>query len=322
MKIVIAGGSGQVGQLLARDFASQGNEVVVLSRRHDAAALWRTVRWDAVTVGNWAGEIDGADVVVNLAGRNVNCRYTEANRKLILESRIQSVAAIGQAIGRAQRPPSLWLQASTATIYAHRFEAGNDEYTGLIGGGETDAPRKWDYSVQVARAWEERARQANRSGTRQVLLRTSMVMSPDRGGIFDVLLRIVRWGLGGNAHHGRQYVSWIHDHDFVKAIHWIVGHPDIAGVVNVTSPTPVPYSEFMGALRRAWGMPIGLPATTWMLEIGAWLAGTETELVLKSRRVVPRRLVDSGYQYEHPMWSEAATDLVRRWRAASRRSSG
>ncbi len=322
MRIVIAGGSGQIGNILARDWAARGYEVVVLSRRPDETRLWRTVQWDAATDGDWVDEIDGAKVVVNLAGRNVNCRYTETNQKLILESRIQSVAALGRAMRRAEHPPALWLQASTATIYAHRFDEDNDEYSGLIGGGEKDAPRKWDYSVKVAEAWEEATRQAQRAGTRQVFMRTSMLMSPDRGGIFDVLSRIVRFGLSGNAHDGRQYVSWIHDRDFLNAVSWIVDHGELEGVVNVTAPNPVPYSQFMGALRRAWGMPIGLPATKWMLEIGAWLAGTETELVLKSRRVVPRRLSESGYQFAFPAWSEASIDLVKRWRVASGPGAG
>src|SRR5438067_6766177 len=156
MKIVIPGGSGQVGTLLARALIAHGHEVVALSRS-PGKAPWRVVPWDAETVGGWAAEIDGADVVINLAGRNVNCRYTAANRRLILDSRVRSTRAVGQAIAGAARPPRVWLQASTATIYAHRYDHANDEATGVLGGAEKDAPDTWRFSVQVAESWERAA---------------------------------------------------------------------------------------------------------------------------------------------------------------------
>lgn len=316
MKIVIPGGSGQVGTLLARSFHARGNEVVVLSRT-PATAPWRTVPWDAATVGPWASELEGADVVINLAGRNVNCRYTAENQRAIMDSRVSSTRAVGAAIARASRPPRIWLQASTATIYAHRYDAPNDEATGVIGGAERDAPASWRFSIAVAQAWEQAALAAQTPQTRKVLLRSAMVMSPDRGGIFDTLLRLARFGLGGPADDGRQYVSWLHDEDFVRAIDWLIAREELSGPVNLAAPEPLPYRAFMRALRRAWGMPVGLPATRWMVELGAWLLRTESELPLKSRRVVPTRLLQSGFVFRWPSWPEAAHDLCQRWRQRS-----
>src|SRR5579859_5850617 len=207
MKIVIPGGSGQVGNLLSRAFLARGDDVVVLSRGGTSAA--RSVPWDGRTLAGWAGEIDGADVVVNLAGRSVNCRYTKANLEAMMRSRRDSTRVVGQAIARAARPPRVWLQMSTATIYAHRFDAPNDEATGQIGGGEANAPQYWQFSVAIAQAWERAQREAPTPHTRQVALRSAIVMSPDRGGIFDVLLGLTRRGLGGPVAGGRQFVSWI-----------------------------------------------------------------------------------------------------------------
>jgi uncharacterized protein (TIGR01777 family) len=313
MKIVIAGGSGQVGTILARAFHAEGHAVVVLSRHPDAAP-WRTVGWDGVSMGAWAHELEGADVVINLAGRNVNCRYTPANRQAIMESRVASTRAVGTAIARAKRPPTLWLQASTATIYAHRFDAPNDEQHGQIGGMEPDAPAAWRFSTDVAQAWEQAALQAATPHTRLVLMRSAMIMSPDRGGIFDTLLRLVRFGLGGSVAGGRQYVSWLHDADFIAAVRWLIARDDIAGVVNLAAPNPVPYAVFMRALRQALGMPIGLPATRMMVEIGTFVLRTESELALKSRRVTPGVLTASGFPFAYPTWPEAAGDLCQRRR--------
>ena len=313
MKVVIPGGAGQVGTILARAFHASGHQVVVLSRRPQTA-LWRVVEWDGQGAGAWTSELEGADAVINLAGRSVNCRYTPANRHEILSSRIAATRAVGVAITRATRPPAAWLQMSTATIYSHRFDAPNDERTGMLGGAEPDAPDTWRFSIDVAKAWEEAATEIPTPQTRMVLLRSAMVMSPDRGGVFDTLLGLVRIGLGGRAGSGRQYVSWIHDADFVRAVSWLLEHADLAGAVNLAAPTPLPNAEFMRVLRTAWGMPIGLPATEWMLAIGAMLMRTETELVLKSRRVVPSRLVEAGFEFQFAEWPAAARDLCHRWR--------
>jgi len=305
-----------VGTVLARAFHERGDEVVVLSRKPKKAP-WRVVEWDAETPEAWTTELDGADVVINLAGRSVNCRYNAENRTVIKDSRVKSTQVIGEAIVRASRPPRIWLQASTATIYGHRFDAPNDEATGVLGGSETNVPDTWHFSIDVATSWERAATESVTTGTRQVLLRSAIIMSPDRGGAFDMLLRLVRYGLGGRAGAGRQYVSWIHDQDFIQSIFWLIQHDEVAGPVNLAAPNPVPNSEFMRDLRSAWGTSLGLPATDWMLEIGAFLLRTETELILKSRRVVPGRLLNSGFVFQFPRWDEAAKDLCSRWRETS-----
>ena len=312
MKIILPGGSGQVGTLLARAFHAAGHDVVVLSRS-PRPAPWRTAAWDAATVGLWAAELDGADVVINLAGRSVNCRYTPANRRAILDSRVDSTKAVGRAIAQASRPPPTWLQASTATLYSHRFDADNDDVTGQIGGG---GPDTWRFSIDVGQAWEAAAVETAPPTTRLVLLRSAMTMSPDRGGVFDVLLALVRHRLGGTSGNGRQFVSWIHEDDFVRSVQFLISRPDLAGPVNLSSPNPLPNAPFMRDLRQAWGVRLGLPAAGWMLSLGALLMRTETELVLKSRRVTPRRLPDAGFTFQFPDWPAAARDLCARWRSS------
>jgi uncharacterized protein len=311
MKIVLPGGSGQVGTILARAFHGGGHEVVVLSRQ-PALAPWRCVVWDGVKLGDWVVELDGADVVINLAGRNVNCRYHPRHRREILDSRVKSTRVVGAAIACVRRPPRVWLQASTATIYAHRYDAANDEVTGIIGGAEPTAPDTWRFSIEVAQAWERTFDEALTPGTRKVKLRSAMTMSPDPGGIFATLLGLVRCGLGGPVGDGRQYISWIHEEDFIRAAQWLIDHEEMTGAVNLAAPNPLPYAEFMRMLRQVAGVPIGLPATQWMLEMGCWLLRTESELVLKSRRVVPGRLLESGFEFRFPHWPEAARQLCRR----------
>ncbi|MCW3095943.1 MAG: Epimerase family protein [Chthonomonadaceae bacterium] len=319
MKIVISGGSGQVGRLLARRMYADKHEVVVLSRKR-AETLWRTVDWDARTLGDWRQELEGADAVINLTGRSVNCRYNAANRQAILDSRVHSTRIIGAAIAGAQCPPRVWLQASTATIYSHRYDAPNDEKTGLLGGTEPNAPDTWGFSIDVARAWERALEEAQTPQTRKVALRSAMTMTADREGIFDTVLRLVRFGLGGQAGNGRQYVSWIHGEDFIRAIYWLIEHDSVAGPVNLSAPHPLPNAEFMRAIRQAWGISFGLPTPKWMLEIGAVFLKTETELILKSRRVVPNRLLEAGFPFQFPTWPEAAQDLCRQWREQNRAS--
>ena len=314
MRIVIPGGSGQVGTILARAFHHRGVHVTVLSRQPQSCP-WRVVGWDGKTVGAWQREIDGADVVVNLAGRSVNCRYTATRRHEILQSRVASTRAVGEAIACARRPPAVWLQASTATIYAHRYDQPNDESSGRLGGAESAAPSSWRFSIDVARAWEQAFDEAVTPATRKVALRSAMTLSPDAGGVFDTLVGLVRRGLGGSAGNGRQFMSWIHYEDFVAAVWWLIDRHDMAGIVNLASPNPLPNSEFMRVLRQAYGVPFGLPARRWMLEVGAAVMRTETELILKSRRVVPGRLLEHGFAFTFANWDAAARDLCQRWKA-------
>ncbi|MEP6569772.1 MAG: TIGR01777 family oxidoreductase [Acidobacteriota bacterium] len=314
MNIVIPGGSGQVGTVLARAFQERGDEVVVLSRTENSALPWRTVKWDGESLGDWIAELEDADVVINLAGQSVNCRYTEANRKIIKESRLRSTRIVAEAVARAKRPPRVWLQASTATIYAHRYDAPNDEATGILGGSEPNAPDTWRFSIDVATSWERAFNEAVIPHTRKVLMRSAIIMSPDQSGPFDILLRLVRFGLGGTCGDGKQFVSWIHDQDFVRAVIWLIQHEELDGPLNLAAPKPLPNAEFMQTLRKAWGTRLGLPATKWMLELGALLLRSETELILKSRRVIPSRLLESGFTFQFPAWADAAHDLCERWR--------
>ena len=304
MRIVLAGGTGQIGRVLAREFGA--DEVVVLGRGGRPG----TVAWDGRTLGPWTAALEGADALINLAGRSVDCRYTAANRHAIMYSRIASTHVLRDALERATDPPKVWLQSSTATIYAHTYGPAHDEEHGVLGGVEPKLPDTWRFSVDVARAWEEAAHGAP---VRTVFMRSAMVMSPDRGGVFDTLLTLVRRRLGGRASHGRQYVSWIHDTDFSRAVRLLIEREDLSGPVNLASPDPLPYVQFMRALREAAGVRFGLPATRLMLEAGAFFMRTETELVLKSRRVVPGRLLDAGFAFAHPDWREAARDLVSRY---------
>ncbi len=304
-----------MGQILARHFHEQGHCVTVIAR-HSSPAEWKSIQWNACDLGSWTEAIDGADVVINLAGRSVNCRYNAANRRAIKNSRTITTGLVGQAIAHASHPPPLWLNASTATIYRHSLERPMDEATGELGGNEPGAPQKWNFSIDVATSWERALAAAETPHTRKIAMRSAMIMSPDPGGIFDTLMRLVRLGLGGSAASGQQFVSWIHDVDFIRAVDFLIAHEDLSGVVNISSPRPVPNRHFMRCLRHAWCTQyFGLPASKWMLEIGAMLLRTETELILKSRRVVPMRLLNSGFEFHFPNWRAASQDLVQRWRA-------
>ncbi len=311
--MVIPGGAGHLGRILAGYLDSKGNSVTVLSRS-GAVEPWPVVSWNGTDLDDWARELEGADVVINLAGRSVNCRYTTGNRREILESRVRPTELIGEAISRLHRPPRLWMNASTATIYRHSLDREMDEASGELGGGERNAPDIWRFSIEVARHWEKAFFAAHTPRTRKVALRSAMVMSAEQGGTFDLLLRLVRFGLGGQAGLGNQYVSWVHEDDFVRALDYLIEHEEFEGPVNVASPNPVPNEEFMRTLRNVWGSRIGLPAANWMLEAGALFLRTETELILKSRRVVPGLLLKSGFEFQSPEWGSAAENLVGRWR--------
>jgi uncharacterized protein len=313
VRIIIPGGSGQVGRILARHFSAKGHSVLVLSRNPHPEP-WPVLRWDGVSLGTWTKELEGSDVWINLAGRSVNCRYTKRNRRAITDSRVQSTLLLHQVAASLSRPPRLWLNASTATIYRHALDRPMDETSGELGGNEPGAPDTWKFSIDVAKSWEQSFFSTSTPRTRKIAMRSAMIFSPDRGGVFDVLLGLVRHGLGGGQGSGAQYVSWIHEADFVGAVELLMAREDLSGVVNLASPNPLPNSEFMRNLRDAWGIGFGLSSTEWMLEVGALVLRTESELVLKSRRVVPGRLLKAGFQFLYPLWPAAARDLVARWR--------
>jgi uncharacterized protein (TIGR01777 family) len=258
------------------------------------------VDWDGLTRGNWIADLEQSDVCINLAGRSVNCRYRASNRRSIYESRIRTTLLLNKVIASLTRPPRVWINASTATIYRHSLDRPMDELTGELGGGEPGAPDTWNFSIRVAKAWEEAFFSLATPRTRKVAIRSAMTFSPDRGGVFDVFLSLVRHGLGGASGSGSQFVSWIHEADFVRAIDLLIAREELTGVVNLASPNPLRNREFMRALREARGASFGLPASEWMIELGTLLMRTESELVLKSRRVVPGRLLSTGFQFLFP----------------------
>ena len=222
---------------------------------------------------------------------------------------------MGEALASLKPAPRLWVNASTATIYRHALDRAMNEAEGELGGNEPGAPDTWNFSVDVAKNWEEAFFTAPTPHTRKVAIRSALTLSPDRGGIFDVLSSLTRRGLGGKQGLGTQFVSWIHEADFTRAIDLLIAQEEFSGVINVTAPNPLPNREFMQTLREAWGMPLGLPLPKVFVEIGTFLMRTESELVLKSRRVVPGRLLSAGFHLLFPDWRNAARDLVSRWRA-------
>ncbi len=313
MKIVLPGGRGHLGRILTRHFTQEGHEVVTLSRDPDGRAddsAARQASWDGQRLGSWAQELDGADVVINVAGRSVDCRYNKTNLEAMMSSRLDSTRVVGEAIAVASRPPALWLQMSTATIYAHRHDAPHTEKAGTIGGFEADVPSYWRYSILIAEAWERELMAACVPYTRRIALRSAMVMSPDPGGPLETLIRLTRCGLGGPIAGGSQYMSWIHHQDFVRAVEFLIGHEELEGAINLTAPESLPQREFSSALRSACGIPFGLPAARWMIMLGAVLLRTDPELILKSRRVAPGRLLEAGFEFSHPLWRAAAEDLT------------
>jgi uncharacterized protein (TIGR01777 family) len=302
-KVIIAGGSGFLGQALTGYFRGLGWKVVVFTR---TAKKEEDVLWDGRTVGAWKFELEGAEAVINLTGKSVDCRYTSRNRAEILNSRVDSTRAIGLAIGGCAKPPRVWLNASTATIYQHTFGPAHDE-NGVIG-SHPDADD--EFSIEVAREWERALNEATTPGTRKVALRTAMVLGRGANSVFPTLRRLTRFGLGGRMGSGKQFVSWIHAIDFCRAVHWIIDHDDLRGPINIAAPDPITNQEMMRTLREVLGVPFGLPASRRMLAIGAALLRTEIELIIKSRRVIPGRLLESGFQFEYTKMRQAFENLA------------
>jgi uncharacterized protein (TIGR01777 family) len=310
IRIVLAGGSGFLGGELAKHFTTLGWEIVVLTRnpkpRSDQA---REVAWDTKSLGAWARELEGATAVVNLTGRSVDCRYNAKNRREIMDSRVNSTRIVGEAIAQCKSPPRVWLNSSTATVYQHTFGKPHDESSQEMDSA-TDA--KDAFSVEVAQAWERTLQEAQTPDTRKIALRTSMVLGLGRNSVFPVLRRLTKFGLGGRQGSGKQFVSWIHVTDFCRAVEWIIAHDELAGPINQCAPNPLPNGEMMKVFREVCRMPIGLPAWEWTLEIGAFFMRTETELILKSRRVVPGRLLANGFAFQFPTFREAIADLEKK----------
>ncbi len=304
-KVVLAGGTGFLGHSLANYFSQAGFKVIVVGRKGLPQPNAWVYKWDAKTLGKWATELNGAAALINLAGRSVNCRYNEANKESIMQSRIATTALLGQAVAACDQPPPVWLNASTATIYKHTYGPAHTE-SGEIG---PHPEAKDAFSVQVAQAWEEALDKAYTPNTRKVALRIAIVLGREPGGALEELVKLVKRGLGGTMGHGRQYFSWVHAEDFCRALHFIM-EGNGQGVYNISAPNPVTNKEVMRLLRKQLSMPVGLPTPKWMLELGAMVMGTETELIIKSRHVVPQRLLDEGFRFSYPELSTTLNNLV------------
>ena len=307
-KLIIAGGNGFLGTALTTYFQAKSWEVVCLTRKPDLSSTAKQCVWDARSLGDWTHECEGAAAVINLCGRSVDCRYTPTNRALIINSRVESTEALAKAIRQLKTPPKVWLNSSSATIYRHTFGQAWDESCEDF----TPTPSVQDeFSLEVIHAWEQALYAVPLPSTRRVALRTTMVLGHAKNSVFPVLCRLARLGLGGRMGTGKQFVSWLHVVDFCRAIDWILEHPNLTGPINLAAPNPLPNAEMMTLFRRLVGMPLGLPAMEWMLEIGAIFLRTETELILKSRRVVPGKLLNSGFQFQFPTLESALSNLQK-----------
>jgi uncharacterized protein (TIGR01777 family) len=304
MKIILAGGTGTMGLILQAHFVERGDEVVVLTRRpglkqHPKA---RMVHWNGRTSNGWAGELDGADVLINLAGRSVDCRYTTQNKALILNSRVDATRVLGEAVAHCARPPKLSINMSSATVYRHAEDRPMDEVTGELGS---------DFSPQVVLAWEKEFFRHECEGVRQVAVRSAIVFS-HHGGAFPRFAQLVRFGLGGHHASGKQYVSWVHAADVSGFFQWLIDTPGAAGIINLTAPHPLPDHQLMRELRKRIKPVVAFTVPRWMLTVGAFFLRTETELVLKSRRVVPTRALRLGYRFHHEKIETALDALFER----------
>jgi len=300
LKIVIVGGNGFLGHHLRLHFQQLGYRVVIIGR--SVAPGPDAARWDALTLGPWTAELEGAEVLVNMAGRTVDCRYNEANKRAIIASRTESTRVLGQAVAACATPPKVWLNSSTATIYADTTgdQPANTEAGGVIGTG---------FSVEVATAWEQAFRECRTPGTRQVALRTSIVLGPD-GGAFPVMAKLARWGLCTPQGTGQQWVSWLHIQDFCRAVSFLATKPEAEGAFNVCAPNPLTNRDFNALLCRELQPWLRLPQPRWLLEIGAFALRTETELILKSRKVYPERLLELGFRFEYATCEECVKSLL------------
>jgi uncharacterized protein (TIGR01777 family) len=299
-KILLAGGNGYLGGVLAKHFSSLANEVIILARKPQAeTGNIKTMLWDGKTMGEWAHSLQGADLLVNLCGKNVNCRYTEKNKKEIFDSRLIPTRLLGKAIKEMENPPKLWINITSATIYRHAEDRPQDEFTGEIGNG---------FSIEVCKAWEKSFFENETPHTRKIALRMGIVLGL-KDGAFPRLLNLVELGMGGKQGNGEQYMSWIHEEDAARSIEWLLNHPEIEGVVNCTAPEAVKNHVFMHSIRKAFGRSFGLPAPAWLLAIGAKVIRTETELILKSRWVKPAVLLDNGFEFRYGKIDEAMRAL-------------
>lgn len=298
MKIIIAAGTGFLGRNLEKYFTEKGDQVYILTRNPKRK---NEIYWDAKTIGEWKNSLEQADVLINLTGKSVDCRYHEKNKAEIYASRINSTRILQEAVNSCITPPTIWLNASSATIYVHSEKHLNTEENGIIGD---------DFSMNICKSWEEEFFKTKSEGIRKVALRTSIVLG-NNGGAFPKLKMITKLGLGGKQGRGNQKVSWIHIDDFCRAVDWIIQHKNIEGAINITAPVPLSNEVMMEKLRKQFKAPFGLNAPVWQLEIASIFLKTETELLLKSRNVYPGKLMENGFNFSYPTFDEAILTLKK-----------
>lgn len=296
MKIVIAGGTGFLGKALRKYFIEKGNEVLVLTRKPIEP---NQIHWDAINIGDWTKALEHTDVLINLTGKCVDCRYTEENKKAILDSRVQSTEVLQKAVNLCENPPKVWLNSSSGTIYVHTESQKMDEDEGIIGD---------DFSMNICKNWEKAFFQDESVPIRKVALRTAIVLGNEGGG-FPKMKTLSRLGLGGKQGNGQQMISWIHEKDFCRAVEFIIEHNSLTKKVNIATPNPLKNEDFMKRLRKSISMPIGINSPVFLLELAALFIRTESELILKSRNVYPKRLIENGFQFEFPTIEQAFADL-------------
>nr|WP_294926040.1 TIGR01777 family oxidoreductase [uncultured Flavobacterium sp.] len=299
-KLIIAAGTGFLGQVLVNHFKDKFDEIVILTRgKTQIIDGIKYINWNAKTFSGWENELENATVLINLAGKSVDCRYTEKNKKEILLSRIESTKILNKAILNCKNPPKHWLNSSTATIYRFSLDKQMDEINGEIGN---------DFSINVALSWEKAFFKTETPNTLKTALRTSIVLGKN-GGAFIPLKTLAKTGFGGKQGKGNQFVSWIHEEDFANAVDFII-EKEIIGVINVVSPEPIPNSDFMAKLRKAVDFPFGIPMNILLLKIGSFFIRTEAELVLKSRNVIPKRLLENGFKFKFGDIDDAFENLL------------
>ena len=296
MKIIISAGTGFLGKNLEQFFINKNYEVKILTRNPKRK---NEIFWDSKTVGNWKNELENADVLINLAGKSVDCRYNNENKKEIYDSRINSTIVLQNAIDECQNPPKIWLNASSATIYVHSETHLNTEENGIIGD---------NFSMNICKSWEKEFFKTENQNVRKVALRTSIVLGKN-GGAFPKFKQITKLGLGGKQGQENQMMSWIHIDDFCKAVNFIIENQNLKGAINITAPKPLSNEEMMKKLRGKLKIPFGIPSPVWLLEIASIFIRTETELMLKSRNVYPEILLENGFKFKYDDFRKALEKL-------------
>lgn len=300
-KIVLAGGTGYLGQVLSDYYKSKAKEIIILSRHpHSSQDNIHYQVWDGRTKGEWAKCLEGCDLLINLCGKNVNCRYTKKNQQEIFRSRLEPTALLGKVVAELKGPPKVWIQFASATIYRHAEDHSQDEDQGETGAG---------FSVDVCKAWEKTFWEVTVRETRKILLRVGIVFGR-RDGMIPRVKNLVRLGMGGKQGTGKQYVSWIHEQDLARTTEWVFNNGTNGETYNCTSPEVIQNKDLMALFRRTMGVPIGLPAPQWLLEMGAMIIGTETELILKSRWVFPKHLLEKGFRFQFAKPEYAIRDIL------------